>query len=128
MSTVSPPNFRRFGDVPVEELPKHIGQFSANSERIPLLNRMWYTGNMSNTLEILTVDRKNVNVLRKFCFIKKYAFLRELFMYQKCIISRWMTVVGGYIDGSSSLLLQDAGFILYAQWDPSWPMENSYDV
>jgi len=75
-----------------------VGQFSANSEKIPLLNKMWYTGNMSNALEILTTDRKDANVLRKFCFIKKYAFLRELLMHQKCIIggwciiSRWMTV------------------------------------
>ena len=75
-----------------------VGQFSANSEKIPLLNRMSYAGNMSYTLEILTMDREYVDVLRKICFMKKYAFLRELLMYQKCIIggwciiSRWMTV------------------------------------
>jgi len=104
MSTVPPPNFRRFGGVPVEELPKHRciigwwGQFLAKSERIPLLNRTWYTRNMCNTLEILTIDRKDTGVLRKICFMKKYAFLRELLMYQKCIIggwciiSRWMIV------------------------------------
>jgi len=76
-----------------------VGQFLANSERIPLLNRMWYAGNMSYALEILTMDREDADVLRKVCFIKKYAFLRELLMYQKCIIggwyiiSRWMTVI-----------------------------------
>jgi len=41
---------------------------------------MWYAGNMSNTFEILTMDRKDAEVLRKICFIKKYAFLRELLM------------------------------------------------
>ena len=59
---------------------------------------MWYAGNMSYTLEILTMDREDADVLMKICFIKKYAFFRELLMYQKCIIrgwctiSRWMTV------------------------------------
>ena len=75
-----------------------VGQSSANSERIPLLNRMSYAENMSYTLEILIMNREDADVLRRICFIKKYAFLRELFMYQKCIIggwciiSRWMTV------------------------------------
>jgi len=69
-----------------------VGQFSANSERIPLLNRMWYAGNMSYTLEILTMDREDADVLMKICFIKEYAFFRELLMYQKCIIRGWCTI------------------------------------
>ena len=74
---------------------------------------MWYAGNMSNTLEILTTDRKDTNVLRKICFIKKYAFLRELLMHQKCIIggciiSRWMTVTSNksYKTEQKILLIQ----------------------
>ena len=53
---------------------------------------------MCNTLENLTIDRKDADVLRKIGFVKKYTFLRELLMHQKCIIwgwciiSRWMTV------------------------------------
>jgi len=37
-----------------------VDQFLANSEEIPLLNKMWYAGNMFNTSENLTMDRKDV--------------------------------------------------------------------
>ena len=86
MSTVISPNFRRFGGVPVEELPKHrciIGwlvSFWLIPKQIPLLNKTWCAGNMSNAFENLIMDRKNAEVLRKICFIKKSAFLRKLLM------------------------------------------------
>ena len=53
---------------------------SANSEEIPLPNKIWHAGNMSNIFENLNMDRKDVELLRKFYFIKKYAILRKLLM------------------------------------------------
>jgi len=80
ISTLLLPSCRRFGGVLVEEFAKTwvyhwvVGQFLANSKRIPVLNKMWYAWNMSNTFGILTMGRMNVEVLRKICFIKNMHF------------------------------------------------------
>jgi len=82
-----PPKFRRFGGVPIEKIPKHgciigwvVGEFSANSVKILLLNEMQHACNLSNIFHILTTDRKEVKVLRKIYFMKKSVFLKKLLM------------------------------------------------
>ena len=56
---------------------QNTGISSGGSRLIPkeilLLNKMWFAGNMSNAFEILHMNRKDVEALRKICFIEKYA-------------------------------------------------------
>jgi hypothetical protein len=75
-----------------QEIPKTwvyhwvVGQFLAKSAKHPLSNERHHAWNLFNPHQVLTVDGQYIQVLRKNCFIKEYAFLRKSLMSQKCII------------------------------------------